>query len=439
MPSHHTYNKDKTTRVLKRDLEGKGKYDADGHEITTYRVNSKGKLNGKEVTKYKYCKEEDYYRLDANGKLGRDEVDSSRRKVKKASTTSNLTAGIEQQRAVAQREGDRDRRLEAAEARQPGSRAESSRTSTGGGSGGQPRTASRERRRRQSPSGQTLTAEQIERQTQEEVEATARFHEPGVFTERQPPVGSQNSSDRPPSYGNHKKDYIDRQIAGPAEGPRNANAPPFSDKPLSAPGPTGQTPKLGKRVSRDTRPQATFGGRYDPAAPPNYSSDEPKRGNESITSGSDGAGRGYPSGSDDIFKWSSSEDQKSSGEKGKPKSVPEPKGTSKRGGSSKATEPTTTKKSSAGKAPTNSSSMSRPLSGDSSMGDTESSPRKSLAQQGRSRTEDRGFSKRESSKRETSEERRRGKLPVRTKEDPAKGSSSRRHHESSDPDSLYGS
>ncbi|KAF7921748.1 uncharacterized protein EAE98_008179 [Botrytis deweyae] len=370
MPSHDTYNKDRTTGDLKRDLEGKGEYDADGDKITTYRVNSKDKLvrsidgkldkHGKKVTKYKYCKAQDYYRLDVHGRLDRDQVENARRVVKPVPTTSALTAGIEQQREADQRQRERDQRVRAVEAR----------TSTGGGSG-----------RRQSPSGgRELNSRQIERQDQEDIEATRLYHESGPVRERQA-VGSQNSLDLPPSYGNHGRDFRDLQIAGPAAGPHHANAPPYSSNPLSAPGPTGQTPNLSKRLPRDTRPPSTWGGKHNPNAPPGYSSEEAKRDPTS----SDGS-RPHTSGSDNMFAMSDVN-----------KALPT---------SSKAKAP-------AGKLP-----KTRPASS------SDDSPPRSLLQHGRTGAPS-------SKRRDPSRDRKpKGKQP-------AKASSSKKHESSSDD--RYGS
>ncbi|TGO62862.1 hypothetical protein BOTNAR_0108g00230 [Botryotinia narcissicola] len=444
MASRKTYRWSASSNKYKEDKDGK--FDADGDEITTYRWNSKGKfirdINGKldkdqkEVKKYKYCFQERYFRRDVEGTYNQKYVDDVLSGVKSAPKKSGITAGIKQQKRETEHneertalEIERAERAGAAEARQRQNRGESSTASTGGGAGGQPRGTSEERPR-QIPSGRTLTAEEIAEQDREEVEGTARYHEPGVFPERQPPVGSQSSSDGLPGYGDHRRDYRDLRIAGPTEGPRNANPPPFSAKPPSTPRSTGLTPKLGKRVSEDRKPAATFGGRHNPDAPPGYSSDEHRRGNKSITSGSDGADR---SGPDDLFKWNSSDQNSSPEAKTKPKSVPEPRATSRRRGSSKAAEPATTTKPSAQKeAPTKNPFTSRPLTSDSSLGDTENSLPKFLAQRDRSRTGDLS-----SRKRETSTGRHKGKMPVRTKEDPAKGSSSRKQHGSSSDD-LYG-
>ncbi|KAF7872096.1 uncharacterized protein EAF02_009201 [Botrytis sinoallii] len=376
MPSHDTYNKDRTTGRLKRDLEGKGEYDADGDKITTYRINSKNKLvrsidgkldkTGKPVTKYKHCRADNYYRLDVHGQLDRGQVENARRVVNPVPTTSALTAGIEQQRKADRLQGERDQRVRAAETRK----------STGGGSG-----------RRQSPSGgRTLSPEEIARQNRRDIEATPLYHEDGPVRERQD-VGSQSSLDLPPSYGNHGRDFRDLQIAGPAAGPHHANAPPYSSNPLSAPGPTGQTPNLSQRLPRDTRPPSSWGGKHNPNAPPGYSSEEAKRGND-LTS-SDGS-RPYTSGSDNMFAMSGLED-----------ALPP-------SSSSKAKAP-------AGKLP-----KTRPASS------SDDSPPRSFLQHGRTGAPS-------SKRRDPSRDRK----PKDKGKQPAKASSSKRHESSSDD--RYGS
>ncbi|KAF7955678.1 hypothetical protein EAE96_004604 [Botrytis aclada] len=309
MPSHHTYNKDRVTE-LKRDLRGTGEYDADGCKITTYRINSKnqlvrsidGKLDntGKEVTKYRHCRKEKYYRLDTEGTLTEEEVNKLRQEVKQPSTKSGLTAEIKEQRAGIEGAEERNKRLRAIEARTLQDRGGPSGTSTRGTSG-QHRTASRERQR-EIPRGQgrTLTDAQIEEQTREDVTATGLYHEPDTVSDHHP-VGSQNSSDRPPSYGNHTKDYKPIQTAGPAEGPRNANPPPFSSKPSSVPGPTGQTPYLSTRLPKDPKPPTSWGGRHKPGAPLSFSGGE----SENKSSSSEKGSHGNPSSSEGVFHLSS--------------------------------------------------------------------------------------------------------------------------------------
>ncbi|KAM0134711.1 hypothetical protein ACHAP3_005265 [Botrytis cinerea] len=446
MPSRKTYKKDKTTGALTPHKHGE--YDGDGDRITTYRKNSKGDLvvdidgrldvNEKEVKKYKKCKAENYYRRDVRGTYTADQVDKFRQELREVPKTSALTAELEQQRGETQRVDGRNERADAAQARQSGGRGESSRTSTRGDSGRQPIPASGDRPRRVSPQGRALTRRQIAEQVLEEVEATARYHEPGLFPERQP-VGSHDPLDKPPSYKDHKKDYKDERFANETAGPVNRNAPPYKENPLSFAGPTGLTPKLGKRLPKDTNPPISWGGRHDPNAPNSYSSGEFKgrRGNH-LTSSDEENPRRYTSGSDNVFRMSDLEKDLPSEEETKPTSLSKPRASSRNRSSTKAPESKPPKKTSAEETSARKLRTNRPLSTDSSFGDSENSPPNFLSQARRRGTGDQG-----SRRRETSTDRNgKGKEKEKEKEkksskDPTKSSSSKKRHGSSDPDSLY--
>ncbi|TGO45872.1 hypothetical protein BCON_0359g00030 [Botryotinia convoluta] len=185
---------------------------------------------------------------------------------------------------------------------------------------------------------------------------------------------------------------------------------------LPTPPPTGQTHKLGQGFPRNAKAPTSFDGR----AYRDYPSDESRRGNKSPSINSDEENRTYPGIPDDIFTMSGLEDQlPASGEKTKSKSPPGVKAAPKKGlPSSKAVEPTPAKKPSTEKTPAKRPVKERRLSSDSSFADSESSLPKSLSQQGRRRTGDRG-----SSKRGTSEERKRKGNKSST--DPAKASNSK--------------
>ncbi|KAK6594849.1 hypothetical protein H4I96_10580 [Botrytis cinerea] len=418
MPSRKTYKKDKTTGALTPHKHGE--YDGDGDRITTYRKNSKGDLvvdidgrldvNEKEVKKYKKCKAENYYRRDVRGTYTADQVDKFRQELREVPKTSALTAELEQQRGETQRVGGRNERADAAQARQSGGRGESSRTSTRGDSGRQPIPASGDRPRRVSPQGRALTRRQIAEQVLEEVEATARYHEPGLFPERQP-VGSHDPLDKPPSYKDHKKDYKDERFANETAGPVNRNAPPYKENPLSFAGPTGLTPKLGKRYS-----SGEFKGR---------------RGNH-LTSSDEENPRRYTSGSDNVFRMSDLEKDLPSEEETKPTSLSKPRASSRNRSSTKAPESKPPKKTSAEETSARKLRTNRPLSTDSSFGDSENSPPNFLSQARRRGTGDQG-----SRRRETSTDRNGKEKEKKSSKDPAKSSSSKKRHGSSDPDSLY--
>ncbi|TEY57558.1 hypothetical protein BOTCAL_0213g00010 [Botryotinia calthae] len=448
MPSRKTYKMDKTTGALIPHKHGE--YDGDGDRITTYRKNSKGELvldidgrlevNGKEVKKYKKCKAENYYRRDVRGTYTADQVDKFRQELKEVPKTSALTAELEQQREETQRKEGRSERADAAQARQLGSRGESSRTSTRVESSRQPSTASGDRPRRVSPQGRALTRRQIAEQVLEEVDATARYHEPGLFPERQP-FGSHDLSDKPPSYKDHKKDYKDERFADGTAGPVNQKAPPYKEKPLSFAGPTGLTPKLGKRLPKDTKPPTSWDGRYDPNAPDSYSSGEFKgrRGNH-LTSSDEENPRRYTSGSDNVFRMSDLEKDLPSEGETKSTSLSKPRASSRNRSSTKVPESKPPKKTSAEETSARKPRTNRPLSSDSSFGDSENSPPSFLSQARHRGTGDQG-----SRRRETSTDRNgKGKEKEKEREkksgrDPAKSSSSRKRHGSLDPDSLYGS
>ncbi|KAF7909439.1 uncharacterized protein EAF01_003157 [Botrytis porri] len=407
MDIRKTYRWSESSKKFKEDK--RGKFDADHKEITTYSKSAKGELvldingrldkRGKEVTKYKYCQADRDYRRDVNGDIDEEKVHRPRREVKRVSTTSSLTAAIEKERVVAQREGDRNRRLEAAEARQRQSHGESSRISTGGGSDGQPRTASRERQ-----SGRALTAEEVAEQDDDDAAAVALYDGNGPVIRPQR-ANARTSRPNPPGYGEHLNDpkVKDRDEIYPG-GPLNRDLPDYAPEPRSIPGPTGQTPNLSQRLPQNTKAFADFGGRRIANAPPDYSSDERRRGN--ILSSSEEGTLSIPSGSDSGLNMSGLvEALPVSGGRSTSKSPPEVKAVSKKGSSSKAAEPK--------------------LAG------------KSSTQRGSSRTGDRGSKARGTSEERNSRDKGKGKQRADAREDPTKGSSSRRHRGSSSDD-LYG-